>query len=271
MDIIYAPIKNKEGQVEQVIEVLRDITEMRKMEEQIRRSERWVTIGEIAACVAHEINNPIGIILGFTQRLLERAIENTMDHEELKIIEKECIRCSKIVEDLFDFAKPSIPQKCLLNEGKIKEIINNCLNLLEFRIHERGIRAKLNLAHGSTIDIDPLQFQQVLLNILLNAIHAMPHGGELRISVSMQTHHAKYLNGLTRIVIEDTGVGISPEILPSIFELFFTTRERGTGTGLGLPITKRIIETHGGAIYVESEVERGTRIIIEIPREKEQS
>jgi|GEM_PF-3091921 len=269
MDIIYAPVKNKEGEVEQVIEVLRDITEMRELEEQIRRSERWVTIGEIATCVAHEINNPICIIRGFTQRILKKTAKDSPNYHALKIIERECDRCSKIVKDVLNFARPEIPKKSLLEREKIVEIIDDCLKLLEFRINEREIQLSLEVDSAARINIDPNQFQQVLLNLFLNAIQAMPNGGKLRISVStIQTHQFKYPLGSTLILIEDTGVGICPEIFPRIFELFFTTKhggKDGTGTGLGLPITKRIIEAHEGTISVESEPGQGTRIMIELP------
>jgi PAS domain S-box-containing protein len=131
VDVIYAPIKNKEGHVEQVIGVMRDITANREMEKLLLHAERLATIGEIAAIIAHEINNPIGIILGFTQRLLARMPEGSMEFEELKIIENECIRCRRITRDLLDFARPSIPQKRLLHGDEVTEIINNCLKLFE--------------------------------------------------------------------------------------------------------------------------------------------
>ncbi|MEW6380633.1 MAG: PAS domain S-box protein [bacterium] len=275
MDIIYAPIKNKEGQVEQVIEVLRDITEMRNLEEQIRHAELLATIGELATCVAHEINNPIGIILINTQVLLEKITETNMNYKALKICEEECIRCRKIIRNFMDFARPDIPRKSLLNREKMEEIIGSCFKFLEFQIDKQGIQVRLNVDPESRIDIDPHQFKQVLLNIFLNAIQAMPKGGELRISVSIQTHHPQHPDGLTRLVIEDTGGGILPEDFPLIFKPFFTTKKGGKdgkgekGTGLGLPITKRIIEANEGTIYVESEVGQGTRVILEVPLPQE--
>lgn len=269
VDIIYAPIKNTEGRVEQVIGVLRDITEKRQIEKLLLRAERLATMGELAAIIAHEINNPIGIILGFTQRLLARMPESSMDFEELKIIENECIRCRKITRDLMDFARPSIPQKRLLHGEEVKEIINNCLKLLEYECKKKGIHVKRNLDLGSMIKIDPPQFQQVLMNIILNAVQAMPRGtgtplaGELRVSVSPPIYDARYPNGLSLIVIEDTGEGISPENLVHIFEPFYSTKTNGTG--LGLPVSKKIIEAHGGTITMESELGKGTKVTIELP------
>ncbi|MEW5800848.1 MAG: PAS domain S-box protein [bacterium] len=264
VDIIYAPILNKETRVEQVIGVLRDITEKKQMGDLLLRSERLATMGEIAANVAHEINNPMGIILGFTQRLLGRMPESSMDHEELQIIEQECIRCKKIITDLLDFARPSIPQKRLLQGEKLEEIINTCLKLLEYQINKRGIHVKRNLARGSMINIDTLQFQQVLMNIFLNAIQAMPGGGNLRVSVSTQTQHARHPNGLSLIAVEDTGVGIPPENMARICEPFFSAG-KPNGTGLGLSVSKKIIEAHGGTLDIASEVGKGTKMTIELP------
>ncbi|MGA1876384.1 MAG: PAS domain S-box protein, partial [bacterium] len=141
-DIIYAPIKNKEGAVVQVIEVLRDITEKKQMESLLIRSERLASMGEIAASVAHEINNPLGIIAGFTQRLLDRIPKDTLNYEELKIIDQECIRCAKIIKDLLDFARPGIPHKQLLD---IAEIIVNSLKLIEFQTNKNSIRMQRHI------------------------------------------------------------------------------------------------------------------------------
>jgi two-component system NtrC family sensor kinase len=223
VDIIYAPIKNTDGRVEQVIGVLRDITEKRQMEKFLLRAERLATMGELAASIAHEINNPIGIILGFTQRLLARTSENSMDHEELGIIEHECIRCRKIISDLLDFARPSIPQKCLLQGEEVKETINNCLKLFDYECNKRGTCVKRNLDRRAMIKIDPHQFQQVLMNIILNAVQAMPKGGELQVSVPPPIYHSRYPDGLSLITIEDTGTGISPADLIHVFEPFYST------------------------------------------------
>jgi len=263
VDIIYAPIKNTDGRVEQVIGVLRDITEKKQIEKLLLRAERLATMGELAAIIAHEINNPIGIILGFTQRLLARMSASSMDFEELKIIENECIRCRKITRDLLDFARPSIPQKRLLHDEEVKEIITNCLKLLEYECNKRGINVKQNLDLGSMIKIDPPQFQQVLMNIFLNAVQAMPMMGELKVSVPPPIYDARYPNGLSRLVIEDTGEGISPENLVHIFEPFYSTKTNGTG--LGLPVSKKIIEAHGGTITMESGLGKGTKVTIELP------
>jgi len=263
VDIIYAPIKNTDGRVEQVIGVLRDITEKRQMEKFLLRAERLATMGELAASIAHEINNPIGIILGFTQRLLARTSESSMDHEELGIIEHECIRCRKIISDLLDFARPSIPQKRLLQGEEVKETINNCLKLFEYECNKRGTCVTRNLDRRAMIKIDPHQFQQVLMNIILNAVQAMPKGGELRVSVPPPIYHSQYPDGLSLITIEDTGTGISPADLIHVFEPFYSTKI--SGTGLGLPVSKKIIEAHGGTITMNSVQGKGTTVTIELP------
>lgn len=262
-DIIYAPIKNKDNEVVQVIEVLRDITEKKQMENLLLRSERLASMGEIAACVAHEINNPMGIILGFTQRLVTRSPQGSLDHEELKIIEQECIRCGKIIKDLLDFARPSIPQKQLLNVEEIEKIIKNSLKLIEFQINKKGIHLHSHIENGYKIEMDPHQFQQVLINIFLNAVQAMPNGGDLAISIQRPAYHSTYPNGCGCIEIADTGVGIPEENITRVFEPFFSTKRNGTG--LGLSLSKRIIDAHGGNLTLESESGKGTKITITLP------
>jgi len=259
-DIIFAPIKNNEGEVIQVIEVLRDITEKKQMENLLIRSERLASMGEIAASVAHEINNPMGIILGFTQRLLDRVPMDSLDHEELKIIEQECIRCGKIIKDLLVFARPNIPQKQL---HSIEEIISHSVKLIEFQINKKGIHFSQKISNEAKIEIDPHQFQQVLINILLNAIQAMPNGGTLQISVWDQPPHNNYPKGSTCIKITDTGIGIAEEKKNRVFEPFYSSKTNGTG--LGLSLSKKIIDAHGGNLELESEIGKGTQVMITLP------
>jgi len=230
------------------------------MESLLIRSERLASMGEIAASVAHEINNPLGIIVGFTQRLLDRIPADTLNYEELKIIEQECIRCAKIIKDLLDFARPGIPHKQLLN---VEEIIMNSLKLIEYQARKHSIRMRHHISQGIEVEIDPDKFRQVLVNILLNAIQAMPQGGTLDISLRIQGHHDGFVQGCACIEIADTGVGIPEENLSHIFEPFFSTKRNGTG--LGLSLSKRIIDAHGGNLELESEEGKGTQVTIRLP------
>jgi len=261
-DIIFAPVKNKDGESEQVIEVLRDITEKKRMENLLIRSERLASMGEIAACVAHEINNPMGIILGFTQRLLTKTSDDNVIHEELKIIEQESIRCGKIIKNLLDFSRPSIPQKRLVS---IEQIITRSVKLIELQINKNKIHIHKKISKKSKIEIDPYQIQQVFMNILLNAIQAMPDGGTLSISANDQLQDVDYPNGITCIEIADTGIGILNENVGLVFEPSFSTKKNGTG--LGLSLSKRIVEAHGGALELTSEIGKGTQVIVKLPNE----
>ncbi len=254
------PITNGSGEVEYVIELVKDITQRKKLEEQLVSSERLASMGEIAATIAHEINNPIGIILGFSQDLLSEAPQDSKEYKVLKVIEEEAKRCGRVVRGLLDLAKPATPQFSFV---KIEEIVEKSIILLEPKISKGGIAVvkrytrTLPLVKG-----DPQQIQQVFVNVLLNAIEAMPDGGKIALSVTSK--NSQEGKRWVSVVISDTGIGISKEDLSRVFLPFFSKGKK-KGTGLGLSISKRIVESHGGTIEMESAFKKGTTCVIRLP------
>jgi signal transduction histidine kinase/HAMP domain-containing protein len=227
--------------------------ELRETQEQLVQSAKFAAIGELASNVAHEINNPLTSIIGFTELSKEEddieAIRKSLD-----IIEKESLRARDIVKQLLGFARKRPLQ---LTEVKINDVLREVVAFSSSQA--RMGRAKVTEEYGdvsvTTGDVD--QLKQVFLNIITNAIHAMPDGGNISIRTSM-------LNEYILVSIADTGHGIPSEVRQRIFEPFFTTK-KDKGTGLGLSISYRIIQDHGGRIDVESEEGKGTTFIVRLP------
>ncbi|MGA1825431.1 MAG: ATP-binding protein [bacterium] len=261
-EIIYTPIKNDRGKVEQVIIVIRDITERELMQKKLARSESLVAMGEVAASVAHELNNPLGIILGFSQRLLKKAPNHNNTFEELKIIESESIRCGDIIKSLLSFTRMSATQK---NKNDIWKIIHSCLSLINYKLNKQKIDIKLiGNQDPVELNVDPHKLQQVFLNLFINAGQAMPDGGEIFVSVEKKEGTDTNKKAYVEIIIADTGPGINEKEIANIFQPFFSTKG-DNGTGLGLSITSSIIEEHDGIIMARSKKGMGTEMIIHLP------
>nr|NIO68001.1 two-component sensor histidine kinase [Anaerolineae bacterium] len=233
--------------------------ELRAAQEQLLQSEKLASIGQLAAGVAHEINNPMGVILGFAQGILKTLPEDDPLRKPLTTIEKESLRCKRIVQNLLDFARHSEPTPHLTN---INELIDASCDLVE---HQTSLQ-NVKLVKGydpalPSIMADPNQLQQVFINIMLNAYQAMPDGGTLHITT-------RQVGSELQVIFTDTGVGIPPENVQNIFDPFFTTKEVGEGTGLGLSVSYGIVKAHGGDIEVESQAGKGTTFVIKLPLEK---
>ena len=232
-------------------------------QQQIMKSEKMALLGQISAGIAHEINNPLGAILVYTSLLLEDAKEDDPRRENLQKIIKETDRCKEIVRGLLEFSR----QKELKFEWlNINETIEKTMSLVEGQalFHNIKLTKAFDLS-SPRIKADEGQLQQVFLNIILNAAEAMDGQGNLTIAT-------KYLadKDLIEVKFSDTGCGISKENLSKIFEPFFTTKEDRKKIGLGLAISSRIIEEHGGNIEVESELGKGTTFIIKLIAKKEE-
>lgn len=249
--------------VKNIICLLKDITERKKAEDDIKRNQaqlmqasKMTAIGQLAGGVAHEINNPIGVILGFAQSVVKRIDNDDPLAMPLKSIEREAIRCKKMIVDLLTFSRTAKPA---MDATDINALLDDTLSLIEPQAHIKNISVKkdyaLTLPHPMA---NNNQIQQVIVNLCNNAIDAMPDGGRIIISTS----HKK---GAVEISVTDTGVGISQDIISKIFEPFFTTKEIGKGTGLGLSLCYEIIQKHNGAIKVESSPGSGTTFTISIP------
>jgi PAS domain S-box-containing protein len=251
------------------IVVFRDLTNVYKIQEEILRMDRLVSLGKLASGIAHELRNPLAGIKTTAQALGEEMSGDDSRREYLHRITKEIDRLNDLLKTFFSFAKP---ENLNLAHCHIKDIINEIIPFLIKEIADKGIRfTETYHPQLPKIKVDKTQMHQVLLNLFLNAIQAMPNGGELKIEANPIILNS--LKGVKqnfiKVVISDTGTGIPSHIVHKIFDPFFTTKPRGIG--LGLSITYQIIKKHGGTIKVESEWERGTSFVINLPEILENS
>ncbi|MBI3352418.1 MAG: PAS domain-containing protein [Nitrospirae bacterium] len=266
-ELLLLPVKinhQKNGnEVKWVVEIAKDVTREKEMEQQIISSDRLVAIGEMAAAVAHEFNNPLGIILGFSQDLLTEVEPVDPRFNSLKIIEEEARRCKKIMRDLMEFGRPTPAQFTLIDPG---ELIRRGADLISSQAQKAGVQTRIEISKGlPKIRADSQQVTQVLVNLFFNAIEAMPEGGTLTIGcaakdvedVGNSGNSLAPLNNEVVVSVSDTGFGIAPNVLPKIFRTFFTTKQK-KGMGLGLSVCESIMKGHGGRIAVESTPGKGT-------------
>jgi len=227
-----------------------------KLQEQLRHADRLTTIGQLAAGIAHELNEPLGNILGFAQLAKKNTGLPAQIKQDIEKILKASLHAREIIKKLLLFSRQMPPRKIKCN---LNQIIEQGLHFLESRCTKNGIELKRSLASElPEITADPAQLTQVIVNIVVNATQAMPNGGRLMIKTVAHDDHVV-------LIIEDTGIGMSEEIMKQLFTPFFTTKEKNHGTGLGLPVVHGIITSHGGSIKVHSEVDKGTRFEIELP------
>ena len=230
---------------------------LHKAHQQLARTERLTALGEMAAGVAHEINNPLGGILLYSNLVLEDVPEDSPARENMQKIIYQTNRCKGIVQNLLDFARTPTGDMLPL---KINNVINTSLNLVKDQSMFHGIEIKTDLAENLPEVIgDRARLEEVFLNLFINATDAMKGKGTLTITTRLSG------NNSIKITVSDTGEGIAKEHLPHIFEPFFTTKEPGRGTGLGLSIVYGIIRKHNGVIDAESEPGKGTTFIILLP------
>ena len=233
-------------------------TRTRLVQERLLQSEKMSSVGQLVSGVAHELNNPLTGVMGFAQLLLLRDLDETA-RRQVETIYAEAERASKIVSNLLTFARRRRAQK---EPANINELLERVLELRQYdlRVHNINIDLHLDDAMPETM-ADANQIQQVFLNIVINAEQAMKDGdgaGKLRIATKASGRNVT-------IAFEDSGPGMNAETVRRIFDPFFTTKDAGEGTGLGLTISYGIIEEHGGRIWAESELGRGTRFVIELP------
>jgi len=234
--------------------VLEDITEKKKIEEELFRATKHASVGRLAAGVSHEIGNPLASISSLVQELLSEDMSPFVKGS-LSTIHEHVHRIARIVRNLGDFARLYPRQKV---PTSLREILDNTLNLVRYDKNFRKIDIRTEVSDTPPLKIDPDQIQQVFLNLILNARDAMPDGGRLEISV-------KRSDGNVEMLFADTGPGIDAEIKDKVFDPFFTTKGPTKGTGLGLSICYSIIKDHGGTIEIDSEKGKGTRFIIRMP------
>jgi two-component system, NtrC family, sensor kinase len=299
-------LKENQDSLESYLESLETANKkLKEAQEELLRSEKLASIGRFAAGVAHEVGNPLGAILGYTGILEKGGVDQEEARDYLKRIEKEIERINRIVRELLDFARPSRGE---MKEVEPNRVLENALALLSYQKNFKNIESSLDLQRDLPgIEADETQLSQVFINMILNAVDAMPNGGRLDLqtrtfvvehlfSDSFPRVHTrrrkedpvesdyyylrkpdplsamltKFSRGdtLVRITIADTGTGIEKEDLKRIFDPFFTTKDPDKGTGLGLSVSLRIVESMGGEIKVESELGKGTKFEIYFPAVK---
>lgn len=256
------------GEIEGFVQIYRDRTEARKMREQLAQQDKLASIGLLAGGIAHEINNPLGGILVFSQMLLRELPKDSSHYTDVVEIESATQRCKAIVESLLDFARQN-PEGKPDKRAKfdVADAIRTALRFGEVSIPRRSrIEIITKLEDDShPIVADRNKLIQVFLNLIQNAIQAMPDGGSL--ILRSETFKDALGKSWGRYHVEDTGVGIPAQNLKKIFDPFFTTKDPGEGTGLGLALCYGIIHDLGGTLQVESTVDQGTTFTIEVPLE----
>jgi signal transduction histidine kinase len=246
-------------QIAMIVERRRAAEEKLRLQDQLRHADRLATIGQLAAGVAHELNEPLGTILAFAQLAEKQPDVPRQAARDLGKIVKASLHAREIIKKLMLFARQMPPQKKLVD---LNGVIEDGLYFLESRCAKSGIEVRRRLSPRiPPIIADPSQLNQVLVNLLVNAIQAMPQGGTLKIATRCSGQSAV-------LVVEDDGIGMSEEVQTKIFVPFFTTKDVHEGTGLGLPVVHGIVTAHGGTISVKSAPGRGARFEVSLPFEK---
>jgi two-component system NtrC family sensor kinase len=256
---IVAWAKTLEDRVEQ------KTSELKRTLEEVLHVEKMASVGKLAAVVAHEINNPLSGILTYAKLLrkwLERGqTEGDKKQEALQcldLIAEESRRCGELVKNLLTFSRTA---PLNIESSDLNAIVERCMMLIRHQLELANIQLQLELSEGlPQVQCDPSQIEQVVLALVMNAIDAMPRGGNLWLQTGMGEFAQEVV-----IKVRDDGIGITPELLSRIFEPFLTTKESGHGVGLGLAVSRSIIERHKGKIEVQSEVGKGTTFTVRLP------
>jgi len=260
-EITASPLRNGDGVPCHILVVKRDVTLEKEYQAKYLQAEKMATVGFLAAGVAHEINNPLGSVLLYADILCrDTPADDNQRREDLQMIVKEATRCKTIVTDLLNFSRQN---RVLAQKTDLAALLQTMIA----EVSQKPSYARISLSAEidpalPEIEADPLQLHQALLNLMNNAVDAMPAGGSLILRARQGPHP-----GFVTIQVQDTGTGITKENMSKLFTPFFTTKPIGTGTGLGLAITYGIVKMHQGQIAVQSVVGEGTTFTITL-REK---
>ncbi|MEX2116580.1 MAG: PAS domain S-box protein [Bacteroidota bacterium] len=259
-ELVISPIIDQKGNVAGFLGAHRDITEQKALERQLVRSQKMESIGTLAAGIAHEVGNPLTSISSLVQVIL-RTTEDEFAKEKLELIKNQINRITRIIRDLVDFSRPS---SYVVKPTEINEVLRDALNIVQYGKKVKHIHFDVNLAPANPkLDVVPDQLVQVFINILMNAVDALDDTPGT-IALSTTTIGQDVL-----VVINDTGKGIEPAEIEKIFEPFYSTKEVGKGTGLGLWVSYGIVKNFGGDILVESSPGRGSTFTVTFPQRGE--
>ncbi len=234
-----------------------DVTERKRLESQLIQSEKMAAIGQLAAGIAHELRNPLGIIMNALYDLSEIIdTDNPEVHEDLKIAKDEIVRAQDIIKNLLEFSHES---RAEMEEVNLNDLLRKTLQLMGKYLQTNNVKVIPAFGKIGTCTANQNALRQVFLNLITNAVQAMPSGGELRIRTQRDVDNRVFLT------FQDTGVGIAEEQVHRIFDPFFTTKEPGQGTGLGLSVVHSVLKRYNGNITVRSKVGEGSTFLIELP------
>jgi hypothetical protein len=268
-DLVASPMSQGVGEPNKVLLFMRDVTREKEYQVQFMQAEKMATVGVLAAGVAHEINNPLTSILGFSDGLKRRLprLESRVDPEVLEdmreyiqTIREEGQRCQEIVQNLLTFSRP---KNSPFGPVDLHRLVTDCLKIIHYRL-KKCPQVNVGLDSNSvqpTIYGDEAQLKQVVLNLLTNALDALSGSGRVHITIDQEGED------MVSLEVEDTGPGIDPKYLEKVFDPFFTTKPVGEGTGIGLSTCYNIVQAHSGRIYVCSEPGKGSSFRILLPRE----
>ncbi|MBA3007459.1 MAG: PAS domain S-box protein [Proteobacteria bacterium] len=247
-------VVDSDGTSAGVMLLIQDLSQVKSLEEELRRSERLAALGKMAAGVAHELRNPLSSIKGLAILLKSRFQEKSSDQETADILVQEVERLNRSIGELLDYARP---QKLNKDNIRPEEVVHKAVSLIRIDAESMGVMVKVLMEDNlSLLSADQDKLNQVFLNLFLNSIQAMEQGGQLDIQVMKQGRNILF-------TVKDTGCGVNKEDLSRIFDPYFTTKPEGTG--LGLAMSMKIIEEHGGTMTFQSEPDLGTTVVVTLP------
>ena len=259
LDLNTSFLIDESGKITGVVVVIRDVTEIKNLNEEMARHKRLVALGKLSAGIAHEIRNPLSSIRGLAQFVYNSFSKTDERKEDLNTIIQEVDRLNKLVVQVLDFAKLKKPN---LTRFSLNDLIRKIAELFKLEIKDKQIKFNLELSPDiSQIQADEDQVRQILMNVIINAIQAIPKEGEIKIKTEKATLRGE---PAIKLIVEDSGIGIPEKDFNQIFDPFFSTKEKGSG--LGLSIVYKLVEAHQGEIKVESKEGKGTKFVIFLPQ-----
>jgi signal transduction histidine kinase len=253
----FYPVSDGAGNVVKAVHYVKDVTDKMKMEEQLRMADKLAALGQLSAGIAHEINNPLGGVRICFNNLIGTAMDEETRRTHVEVINSGLAKIQDIIGQLLDLSKKSA---LTVSNVSVNAVIERVLKLTEYLLSKREVTVLKRLSPGlPEIAVDQNKMEQVFLNIILNAVHAMDNGRPKQLTIETSSD-----DGYCNASFADSGPGISDTVMPHIFEPFFSTKPVGEGTGLGLSVSKSIVEQHGGRIVVQSSAQ-GARFIVRLP------